>query len=136
MGWGVPGREAVTRATTERMDSASAVRERSGRAALVASNVRQQQLDAHRASAYRIELEASPMRVHQLKKVEAERKAGITDGLRRQYRALEVRAAPPSPAPPAPAAPSAHARPRARGARAGIGPRQAVERRRVSPAHA
>ena len=83
---------ARCQATSERAQSANRMRLRSERDALEAETNKHQDLEAHRSSAYRVELAASPERVRQLKTIEAERKASLTGGLRRQYRALEVTA--------------------------------------------
>ena len=83
-------RVALTRANTEKNDAASSIRERSERDTLEAEAGRLQHLESHKHSACRVELEASPERVRELKSVEAARKASLTGGLRRQYRAFEV----------------------------------------------
>jgi len=83
-------RGALTRASSERASLAAELRSRSTRDTHAAETARQLDLEAHKASACRVELEASPERVRELKGVEAARKAGLTGGLRRQYRAMEV----------------------------------------------
>lgn len=83
-------RSARTRACTERARSASNLRAQSERAELQAERDRLAALEAHRSLAHRVELAASPERVRVLKGVEADRKASLTGGLRRQYRALEA----------------------------------------------
>ena len=83
-------RGARRKVMAERAKSASGVRNRSERDALDAEAGRTSSVSSHRASASRIELTASPARVRQLKNAEAERKANLTDGLRRQNRALEA----------------------------------------------
>jgi hypothetical protein len=83
-------RRALTMASAERMDTASNIRERSEHDTLEAEAARLRQLEAHKLAACRVELEASPERVRELKHVESARKAGLTGGLRRQYRAFEV----------------------------------------------
>ena len=84
-------RVALTKANAERTDAAASLRERSERDTLSAEAGRLQKLEAHKLSACRVELEASPDRVRELKSVEAARKAGLAGGLRRQSRAFEVR---------------------------------------------
>lgn len=83
-------RLALTRASAERADTASTIRERSERDTLKAEAIRMRDLEAHKLAACRVELEASPERIRELKSVEAARKAGLTSSLRRQYRAFEV----------------------------------------------
>lgn len=83
-------RGARDQATIEKMEAAAALRFRAEQDALDAETSRQRHLETHRASAYRIELEASPERVRQLKVIEAERRASLTGGLRRQNRAREA----------------------------------------------
>ena len=83
-------RGAISKANAEKMASATELRKGSERAAVDAEMGRMQHLEANKASAYRMELAASPERVRQLKTVEAKRKANMGNGLRRQYRALEA----------------------------------------------
>ena len=83
-------RAARSKAAADRANSASRAREKAERVAAKADARKQQQLEAHRAAAYRIELEASAERVRQLKEAEAERKASLTGALRRQKLALEA----------------------------------------------
>ena len=86
-------RSALKRSSSERGMQAQALREQSGAFASRAEARRQAELEAHKVAASRIELIASPERVRELRGVEHQRKAGLTGGLRRQYRAFEALAA-------------------------------------------
>jgi colicin import membrane protein len=83
-------RESLTRASAERAAEATRLRQKKDKEAQRADSGRQRHLEAHKASASRVELEASPERVRELKSIEAQRKAGLTGGLRRQNRAFEA----------------------------------------------
>ena len=83
-------RSAQRRSKRERAKSARSLREASEKVELQAAAARLAALEGHRNTAYRIELTASPERVRQLKSLEAQRKANMTGGLRRQNQALEA----------------------------------------------
>ena len=84
-------RSALARASEERGLSAAELRKRSERDMVEAELQHMQDISQKQAMASRVELEASPDRVRELKGIEARRKAGLTGALRSQQRALEVR---------------------------------------------
>ena len=141
-------RSALSRASVERSRSAAELRKRSQRDMVEAEMQRMREVQFKQAAATRVELEASPDRVRELKGVEARRKAALSGALRSQHRAFEVRAErlacplePPPRASPAPRARVlAHRRlPRAllpRAPRAGPGARETWRRRSDPAAHA
>jgi len=83
-------RGALSRASNERSASATRLRNRSQNDLVEMELARLQATQTKQQLASRIELEASPDRVRELKGVEARRKAGLTGALRDQYRAFEA----------------------------------------------
>jgi len=83
-------RGALTRLTTERGANAAELRKQSSAHTLDAEYSRLQISQAKQASASRVEVQASPARVRELKGVETRRKVGLTGALRDQYRAFEA----------------------------------------------
>lgn len=87
-------RGALSRASSERGAQAAQLRSRSQSDLFEMEKARLLSNRSKQNSASRVELEASPDRVRELKGVEARRKAGLTGALRDQYRAFEVRPPP------------------------------------------
>ena len=86
-------RSALSRASFERGLEAERLRRSSQNNNVSAELGRIETTQTKQLSASRVELQASPQRLRELKGIEARRKAGLTGALRSQYRAFEVRGA-------------------------------------------